>query len=326
MPAKGKSTSYIRAIRLLRELELLRAKPRSAKELAQRLDTPVRTVQRDLALLRSENYGVKHQDGSYTIATAPAPLNPVEALTVYAATRLLYHHDPASAANPRYMTALEKLAAYLPEDIRTLAQSDIGDRPQVNVEGRTFELLARGWLERHVVSLEYLSASGSGAWRKKELEVYFIEVNKTNLDMYAIAYERKFHKRILTWKLARMRHVMLLKDNYTIPESFSPSQYLQKAWGVMGSSGGALVCVQLKFVPEVKQRLIEGGFPNLQIEALDRDGYIHASVEVGTDDEGFPLEVLSWVQSWGARVEVLAPANLRERWIAEARTVAQLGE
>lgn len=39
--------------------------------------------------------------------------------------------------------------------------------------------------------------------------------------------------------------------------------------------------------------------------------------------EDFPLEILSWVQGWGPRVEVLAPENLRRRWLEEARQVLE---
>jgi predicted DNA-binding transcriptional regulator YafY len=47
---------------------------------------------------------------------------------------------------------------------------------------------------------------------------------------------------------------------------------------------------------------------------------------VGTTSDNFPLELLSWVQSWGARVEVLEPESLRSRWLQEARAVAALGD
>ncbi|WP_298630732.1 WYL domain-containing protein, partial [uncultured Thermus sp.] len=36
---------------------------------------------------------------------------------------------------------------------------------------------------------------------------------------------------------------------------------------------------------------------------------------------GVPWEVLSWIQSFGPRVEVLAPESLRRLWLEEARQV-----
>lgn len=55
------------------------------------------------------------------------------------------------------------------------------------------------------------------------------------------------------------------------------------------------------------------------------DGSLEVAITAGTTNDNFPLELLSWGQSWGPRVEVLEPASLRERWLAEARAVAGMG-
>ena len=114
----------------------------------------------------------------------------------------------------------------------------------------------------------------------------------------------------------------MLNDTYTIPETFDPRTYLSNAWGVIGTSGGAVTQVRLRFISEAAYRLREGGYPNLLLEETAPDGKLTVSLQVGTDSSGFPLEILSWVQSWGPRVEVLEPEMLRTRWLSEARQVA----
>jgi predicted DNA-binding transcriptional regulator YafY len=79
--------------------------------------------------------------------------------------------------------------------------------------------------------------------------------------------------------------------------------------------------VKLRFKKEAAYRIKEGGYPTLHITQHYPDGGLEVSIVAGTDKENFPLEILSWVQSWGQRVEVLEPQSLRERWLSEVRQV-----
>ena len=314
-----------KARRLAEIPQLLQLKPRTTHELVERFGVPVRTIQRDLETLRDAGEGIEEiRRGLYTIPSDQSRINAVEALAIHAAARLLYHHAPTR--NPFYLSALEKLAALLPEPARRIAFQSSGELRARPGDDRALELVARAWFERRVLAFEYLSPTGSGAWRRKELEVYFVEVSRENLAPYVIGFERTFHEQVLTWKLSRMRHTQLLNDTYTIPEAFDPRTYLSNAWGVIGTSGGAVTRVRLRFMPEAAYRLREGGYPNMTLEETAPDGSLTVSLQAGTDSSGFPLEILSWVQSWGARVEVLEPETLRKRWLEEARHVTTLDD
>jgi len=317
---KPKSRALARAQRLREITELLRLRPRTASELAHRFNCSVRTVQRDLALLAREGEGVSHvRRGEYTIESRPSSLNPVEALAVHAATRLLYHQTPAP--HKHYVQALDKLADMLPEPARSLAIQSI--RPlRKTGDDRALELVARAWFELRYVAFEYRSAHGSGRYHPKEVAVYFVEVNRHNLSLYAIGYERTYHKAVRTWKLSRMRNLHLLNDHYEIPPDFSPRAYLQNAWGLMGEREKSVV-VKLRFAPEAAPRILENDISGLEILGQEADGSLLAQVEVGVDDEGFPIEIFPWIQSWGPRVEVLEPENLRRRWQEEALALAR---
>ena len=94
----------------------------SARELTERLGLPatkLRSVQRDLEELQDSNEVERLLDGRYRRPLRVTSLNPVEALAVYSAARMLYHH--AAEYNEHYLSALEKLTAQLPAPARRVA-------------------------------------------------------------------------------------------------------------------------------------------------------------------------------------------------------------
>ncbi|RDI95816.1 CRISPR-associated helicase Cas3' [Meiothermus sp. QL-1] len=83
--------------------------------------------------------------------------------------------------------------------------------------------------------------------------------------------------------------------------------------------------VRLRFAPEVRGRFRERMYPNLQILGQLEGGYtlVEIQLDPGSHTDEFPLELLSWVLSWGSRVEVLEPPSLRQSWLAEVRAVLE---
>ncbi|WP_337845687.1 WYL domain-containing protein [Thermus sp.] len=308
-----------RTARLMDMVERLKLKPHRVKELAERYGVTERTVERDLQTLQEQGYPVERVGrGQYALRDVPPSLHPVEALALFAAGRLLYHQAPTK----QYGSALEKLARMLPDPLRSLLlQSTRGLEAKAG-ESRTLEMVARALLERRALAFEYRSG-GSKNWRPKELEVYFLEVNRTNLGLYAIGYERTYHKGILTFKLSRMRNTRLLEDTYSFPKDFDPNAYLRQAWGVVGARAGT-VEVRLRFTPEAAWRVLEGDYPGLKVEGELPDGRLSASLQAVPFKGGVPWEVLAWLQSFGPRVEVLSPPELRSLWLEEARKVLEL--
>jgi predicted DNA-binding transcriptional regulator YafY len=316
--------------RLLEIIKLLRAKPRTVRELFNALGGSRSTIHRDLDDLKTLEIGVEHnaRTHTYSIAERPSALGPVEALATHAAVRLLHHHAPTT--NAFYTLALEKLASQLPESIRPIAQQSTVRRHTTisdqHTEDSRLEIITRAWMLRQVVQFEFIKdqqRGGSGQKRINELEVYFIEVSRTNLAIYVIGRERTFHRGVRTYKLSRIHKPILLHDMYEIPSDFNPADYLSDAWGVIGKSDGQSVTVRLRFAPEARYRIEEGGFPNVKSRQNLPDGSIEVEITAGTDNTGLPRELLPWIQSWGPRVEVIEPQNLRQRWLEEARAVTE---
>lgn len=309
-----------RARRLQSLLELLRLKPRTTRELCERFDVDIRTIQRDIELLKDEGEGI--EDGpndTYFIPSLHSPLSAVEALAVYSAVRLLYHHAPN--AKRSYLTAMEKISALLPANIRAQFLDSAPPIKDPRFSEGLLEDVFRAWRETRVLGFQYCAPNKPPESRK--LEVWFIEVSRVNLDLYALGRDPAKDE-FRTFKLSRMQQTRVLAETYIIPPEFDPTQVLNHAWGVVGLSGGGVTQVKLKFRSEAAYRIKEGGYPSLSIEQELPDGCLLVSLQIGTTTDHFPLELLSWVQSWGSRVEVLEPASLRNRWLKEIRELSRL--
>lgn len=311
-------------MRVLEIEDALRRKPRTAAELAALFDAPLRNVQRDLKdLLSRDKLEVEDQSArapKYRLKARAHTLSDVQALAAHAAVRLLYHHAPSDSR--AYRTMLERLSALLPAGVRRVLDASLerGERSPRPVEyDRSLEKVTTAWLEQRLMQFQYRASGGSGAWRDNTVEVYFIEIARSNLDVYVIGFERGYHRAVRTFKLSRMRRTEVLQEPYIIPEEFNPKAYLSDAWGVIGSSQAKPARVKVRFAPEVSHRLEEGGIPNMVTKEKSGDGWLEVTISAGVDDRGFPRELLPWVLSWGQWVEVLEPRELREAWLENLR-------
>ncbi|NJK45072.1 MAG: WYL domain-containing protein [Pleurocapsa sp. SU_196_0] len=286
----------------------------------------VRDVQRDLEDLQDLIQGLTFKGQRpryYFIEKEKRTLNEVQALLVHAATRLVYHRATSKETHAR---ALKHLAHQVPERVREVllrSAEDIGKRSSSREE-LALEKVAKAWLQGRRLRFQYQSHNGSGAWRTNELEVYFIEVHPVNLSLYAIGKETTYHHTLRTFKLSRMKSWEILEGTqYDIPRDFDPKDFFKNAWGVIGQSvDGTTTPVTLRFTKDVQRRLEEGGYPNMDKQKLP-DGRLEVRFQAGTDKHGMPLEVLGWVRTWGANVEVVEPFNLRERWLEDARVIVR---
>lgn len=317
LPGPGRSAIQAKAFRLFELQRLLREKPRTAAELAAHFGVARRSVQRDLRALQEAGYGLEQRGAAYALARPAGGLNAVEALAVHTATRLLYHHTPAF--NRHYREGLVKLAAMLPEPVRGVALRSSGHAPDRPEESQALELVARAWFEQRVLRFDYRKPGERVPERGFELEVYFVEVSRTNLAPYVIGYERAHRRAERTYKLARMQRLTLLSETFDLQKiaAFDPRDYLSDAWGVVGGQHVGRVTVTLRFAPEVGYRLLEDASPHLDVVMGD-DG-VSATVRTGVDRSGLPRELMPWILGWGPRVEVLSPANVREHWLGELR-------
>lgn len=290
-----------------------------AAEIAERLGTSQPTVYRDLEQLRSNGVPVWHRDGLFGIPRdqylAAVRLNFNEAMALFIATRLLARY--ADEYNPHVVSALDKLAAVLPQSVAShilQTAEALRRRPTDDRTVAVLEQITRAWAERRVVRLWYRSPR-SGELRQRDLAPYFLEVSGPAYSCYVIGYDQ-WARGLRTFKLDRLERAQMLDQDYQIPPDFDAHAYLLDSWGIM--RGESLIEVVLQFSPEVAALVRERAWhPSQAIDEL-ADGGLLFSVRVSD-----PREMRPWIRSWGADVEVLEPRELRAEMIEQVRRMVQ---
>lgn len=321
-------TSRIRDIE-----ELLLAVPDGlrATEIADRLNVDRRTIYRDLDFLSEQGVPLWQHAGRFGINRAhymPAVrLTFHEALALVLAGLLLSR--TIDERNPHVAAALRKLAVIMPEWQSEMAhngrspiraplhaqleraagriQARSHDQRQVSV----LEALAEGWGSGRKVRVNYRSPR-SGSVRERILSPYALEPTASGI--YVIGYD-EWAGDIRTFKLDRLEDARVLDQPFAIPADFDLEAFLATGWNIM--AGSEVTEVVLRFAAAVTPHLHERHWhPSQKLEAT-ADGGCLLRVYVAE-----PLEMQPWIRSWGAQVEVLAPAWLREQIAAELRQAA----
>jgi predicted DNA-binding transcriptional regulator YafY len=149
----------------------------------------------------------------------------------------------------------------------------------------------------------------------RSIEPYFLEALPIGHGAYVVARDRGLAQ-MRTFKLERIARAEVTGEAYSIPQEFDIGRYLGTAWGIFHS--GEPVEVRLRFLPGAASRVKESIWhPSQRLEDL-ADGGLEMSVTVaGT------LEITPWILGWGDAVEVLSPAELRDRVAEIGRTMAE---
>ncbi len=277
-----------------------------------------RTVYRDLDLLSSSGVPIWQDGGRFGIERerylTTVRLNYNEAIALYLAARLLARHSDEH--NPHVVTALDKLAIAVPEPIsgymvRTAER--VRARPLNERYIQVLEAITIAWSLQRRVRLWYRSPH-SGQVRQRDFSPYFVEPSGAGYACYVIGFD-EWSGEIRTFKLERLERAQMLDQTYQIPQGFDPDQYLAASWGIM--HGEEEIEVVLQFSPAVASRVKESVWhPSQEIDDLG-DGGCLFTVRVSE-----PKEMMPWIRSWGAEVEVLGPPLVRKAIADEAAKMA----
>ena len=309
-----REAAFSHAQRLSRISYLLYRNPGglTVAELADLCGVSPRTVQRDLQDLeemdipiweepegRTCRYGIT--EGYYL---PPVHLQFEDALALYLAARLLARY--ADDYDPQIVHALAKLAAVLPEPVAAKVQATAATltaRQPDETFRQVLRTLAKAWATGRQVRIHYRAAESEHVHRY-ELCPYLIEPLGVGNATYVIGHASYFDA-VRTFKVERIRHAELLDARYEIPDGFAGPAMLESGWGIM--YGEAQVEVALRFVPEAVRRVRETRWHPSQCLEETPDGGCVLRVTVA-----HPEEMRYWILGWGAQVEVLAPAWLRD--------------
>lgn len=305
-------------LRQLEEMLLLKPGGMRVSDLSRHFQVNRRTMYRDLSFLAEQGVPLWQEHGIFRINRARYQMT----------VRLTYHESVAlvlaglllartfDERNPHVISALRSLAVTLPEPFRAhLERAAIRTQSQQANHRHTavLEAIAEGWGTGHKVYLTYCSPKDD-AVHERTIAPYMLE--PTAAGVYVIGHDET-SRDIRTFKLERVQTARVLPDTYIIPAEFDPVAYLQSSWQIM--TGDQPTEVILRF--------------NAEAAPYVRERTWHTSQEIASDSgEGLilklfiadPREMLPWIRSWGAQVEVITPDWLREKVAEDLKHAAEL--
>jgi CRISPR-associated endonuclease/helicase Cas3 len=231
------------------------------------------------------------------------------------ATRTDKHNPHAASALRKLGQALRQMAPLVSHHL--LASAEVMDdqaRRHDPVYVEVLETLTQAWSQGRMVHLWHRHESGHV--HEYDFAPYFIEPYAVGHTAHVIGWREPPGAR-RTFKLERIQRIELTARPYEIPEDFDPREQLADAWSIWFTESEPVEVV-LKFHPRVAHRVRETRWHRSEEVEEQPDGSLIWRARVAEVQEMLP-----WIRGWGADVEVVEPAELRDRIMGEARRLAE---
>ncbi len=292
------------------------------QEIAQTLNFERRTTNNYLWELSAQ--GRVYKDGQLwlplpyqRLVLRPFDLRPEEAMVLYLAARLFVKQS--DKRNEAAEQVLLKLADILTSDVgleRDLfeAARELSQRPKQPGYEDVFRTMMQAYIYRRKVQLIYHPYRGEPF--DTVFSPYLMEPSAIGFAAYAIGHSSLVNT-LRTYKIERIEHARLTREEYEIPADFPGIQLLRSAWSIF--YGEELTQVVLRFSPDVARRVQETNWhPSQRLEwDQERPGHLLLIVDVASTTDLIP-----WIRGWGASCEVLEPPSLRRTLYREVRQMA----
>jgi CRISPR-associated endonuclease/helicase Cas3 len=303
---------------------LYKQRPYSDQDLADLLDTDRTNIYR-IRRMMNEKMGIpiepdRNQRGHYYIpkeyTISHIPLTRSEATQLYLAGRRLQQQTRTSQRP--VASAIEKLAQALGKPLAekmVRAAEVVLTQEQDPLQEAIFATLVECWLDGIPVRITHRKLHGEP--RTYRVHPYQLEPSVWGDGTYLIGHS-EWHGKLATFKLARIEKAVKGTGTFTIPADFDIYQLLNHAWGIWHADEEPQT-VKLHFSQGVTPRVRETIWhPQQTLLVLD-DGSSEWSAPVAE-----PREMVPWVRGWGAQVEVIEPAWLREELIKEVKRLTRV--
>lgn len=308
---------------LIRMIELLRSRPGiGVSELAQSLDRSPRTIYRWLSELADEiGVPVYVSNGGYYLAgerDSPAPFTPEELLALRTALKSELFAE-GSPLRQSARSAWLKIRDASPFE-RVSRARELSDSFSIHVTA------PQGLLEPGVPRV---IESAVAALHRLRIVYRSQKSNQTKsytVDPYALVFRRHswyllahsaVHRRVVQFKLVRIREVTDTGVEFEPPANFSVDDYFRHSWEVW--AGAEVVDVSVRFSPRVSAMVAETvRHPSQKIRQLPDGGIIFEVTVSGIE------EIAIWILGFGKEAEAIRPAALRALICDHVRGMAQL--
>jgi predicted DNA-binding transcriptional regulator YafY len=313
------SVWFVRASRIVQLLLLLQTRGRlTAAQLAAELEVSVRTVYRDVDALHAAGvplYGEAGHAGGYQLVEGYRTR--LTGLTENEADSLFLTGLPGPAhelgLGAEVAAAWLKLTASLPPELRDRA---------TRIQQR-FHLDAPSWYAEPD-DTPALAAAADAVWRERRVHIEYhrwrapTEVTRT-VDPYGLVlkagrwYLVAASKRISTYRVSQIRSLTVLDEGFQRPAGFDLGAYWQSYLADFDARRH-VDAATIRISPDLRGRLVDAVEPSIHraveetASTPDDDGWVTAVVPIEKPDHAHRLFL-----GFGADIEVLAPASLRER-------------
>ncbi len=283
----------------------------SRAALAKKLEVNVRTIARDLDFMRDRlnspiEFDARRKGYHFTKALDKLPpmrVSEGEIVALILAQRALdeFHGTPFEQS---LCNALAKLQASLPDSIslrpERLAEA-VAFRPSglPHPDPKLFQRLCDAVTGETEVDLHYRKPDETSATSRR-VRPYQIACLKGK--WYLFAYDLRAEE-VRTFLLTRVTEVHTTKVTFQKPKDFSLDTHLGGSFGVF--SGEGKHSVTIRFSAKVAQHVRERVWHTSQKTKLLPDGSLELQLQLSD-----LTEITSWILSWGAEAEALAPASL----------------
>ncbi len=293
-------------------------------EIAEMLRVNRRSVNNYLIALEQEGKIYKENALWFVQTFTPAVIRPLEvqaeeAVVLYLAARMLVKQN--DRRNEIAETVLLKLAHALNVDAGVGSHIEeaalaLAQRPHNKAYLDIFRDVARSYLYHRKIEIIYQPYRGQAF--RTTFAPYLIEPSVIGFSTYMIGFSDTVQA-MRTYKVERIVEARLLRDEYIIPADFPGLDLLRNAWSIY--YGDETIEVILRFHPDVAKRVQETQWHPSQQILSDRDHPHHICISLKVADT---TDLIPWIRTWGANCEVLAPPELRDTMMGEARRLAEL--
>ncbi|MES9693173.1 YafY family transcriptional regulator [Bacillus toyonensis] len=302
-------------------IELQRRQTVTAQSLAEKFETSIRTIYRDMDALNESGvpiysmpgYGYSLMDGYFL---PPIQLTPEEAVTLLLGGDYI-EKTFTSSFSVHARSAKEKLEVILPTDQKKKVEGLRGtfrflspifsnqQAEQEKLENQLF-LLQEAIQNEQAISFSYRKPRDT---TKIERTVHPYGLVNISGIWYIVAH-CLLRKQIRNFRLDRMDTLQQKQEFFTKPKDFSLQDYQPE--------NNRIVTIHLLFPSHIAHKIIESRY--FFIDSYEhKDNGFHVFLKSRNIDE-----VFQWVLSFGSQVQVLEPKILSEKIRDEAKKMLKL--
>jgi len=297
----------------------------NARTLAEHFEISSRTAQRDIDRFRDRfnaplEYDAEHRGYYYTDPAFQTPFSqvyPQEILALVIAGNLLSH-----AAGGFISRAIGKFGAQLLSRTEAIGLSEkrLAEAFSAYWHGfapasaETFRRCADALLKKRLLTFHYRSPQSPDKSRRRTVEPHHLRHYMGSWMLIAFCREKEDWR---TFALARMDGLCMEKQDFRPRPRNMWISHVEGGFGIF--QGSELIPVRLRFVPSVAPWIRERFWHPEQIVDELADGGLILSFPVADF-----REVKMHILQYGAQVEVLEPAELREEIAAEIERMKEV--